>query len=123
MTGVLAALVGAGSGSAGGAVPHAMAWNNIFAGTQGSTQILTVAGIGGGVAPITASLSGSGTLFYTLNGAAVAYTGAFNVSDGDTLGWSILNVGTSTYSGTATIKSGSTTISTFTYTVRGANFY
>ena len=128
MTGIVAALAGStqGAGGGGGGAgnhPNALAWTNPFNPTIASTQILTIAGVGGGIAPITAVKTGAAGLKYTLNGVFASYSGAFNVSDGDTLGWSLLNLTTSTESGTVVVSSGAFTISTFTYVVGGNNYF
>ena len=65
-------------------------WTSIFDTDVGSTNTITLAGI---TAPITisAAITGTGTLFYFLNGAFLPYTGAFSASAGDSLGWTIEN--------------------------------
>jgi len=125
MTGAVFAFAGSPQSAGGGWGDHpsAMPWTNIYSSSQGATQILTVAGVGGGYAPIVATNSGSAALFYTHNGVSTAYAGPFNVSDGDTLGWWLLNLTTGAESGTIVVSSGAFTVSTFTYVIRGNNYF
>jgi hypothetical protein len=98
-----------------------MAWSDAFGFTLASTQVLTVSGVGSGTAPITATNSGSASLSYIQNGVSTLYAGAFLVADGDTLGWSLLNPTSSTETGTVVASSGSSSVGSFTYVVRGNN--
>ncbi len=122
MTGAILATISAGGAGAGtGGAPDAMAWSNPYGFTLVATQALTVAGIGAGAASIAATNSGGATLSYIHNGVSTLYTGAFAVSDGDTLAWSLLNLSSSTLTGTVAVSSGSSPVGTFTYVVRGNN--
>ena len=125
MTGAVFAFAGAAQSAGGGAGnhPNAMAWTNPYGSTIASTQVLTVSGVGGGTAPITATSTGGAVLSYLKNGVSTVYTGAFTVSDGDTLGWSLLNLTTGTESGTVAVSSGAFAVSTFTYVVRGNTYF
>jgi hypothetical protein len=118
----LAALSGSGGGGGGGA-PNAMAWSNPFGFTLASTQALTISGVGPGTAAITATNSGGAALSYFHNGISTLYSGAFTVGDGDTLGWSLLNLTAAPKGGTIVVSSGSFTVGTFTYVVRGNNYF
>ncbi len=122
---MLNALGGASGGGGGGGGfgnhPNALAWSNVFGATSASTQVLTIVGVGGGTAPITVTNSGSATLFYTQNGVSMAYTGSFNVSDADTLGWWLLNLTIGTKSGTITVSSGAFIVGTYNYVITGNN--
>lgn len=122
MSGALLAVFGgtvAGTGSVGGP-PSAMAWANILSDYSGSNTPLTVAGITGGtVAPLTATITGFGTLIVNKNGGWAPYTGTFNVQNGDALGWTV-NCNAKT-SGTVTVKSGTTTIGSFHYLILVSN--
>lgn len=125
MTGaVLGAICGfGGAGDGTTAPPDTLAWSNIFAVSQGATQSLRITGVGGGSTSLTASNSGGSRLFYTRNTASIPYSGAFNVSDGDMIGWWLLNISSVNESGTVVISSGSFIISTFTYLILGNEFY
>ncbi len=121
VTGAVVATVGGGGGGGGAGTPDALAWTNPYGFTLASTQALTIAGIGSGTAPISATNSGGAGLSYILNGTSTSYTGAFTVSDGDTLGWSVLNLTSSTETGTVVVSSGTFTVGAFVYVVRGNN--
>jgi hypothetical protein len=121
VTGAVLATVGGSGGGGGGAPPDALAWTNPYGSTLASTQALTIAGIGPGTAPITATNSGGAALSSIQNGVSTLYTGAFTVSDGDTLGWSLLNLTSSTETGTVVVSSGAFTVGTFIYVVLGNN--
>jgi hypothetical protein len=121
MTGAVLVTAGCGGGGGGGNHPHALAWNNPYGFTLASTQTLMIAGIGSGTAPIAATNSGGAVLSSILNGTSGLYTGAFTVRDGDMLGWSLLNVTSSTETGTIVVSSGSFEVGAFTYVVRGSN--
>jgi hypothetical protein len=126
VSGVLAALLGSGDGSGGGGgdvIPGALSWTNIFGSLIGHTNLQIFTGITVPIA-ISAGLGGgSGTLHYALNGIGKVYTGAFNVSAGDSVMWSVGNITGSPVSGTVTVENLSdsgTVLDTFTYTVTGA---
>lgn len=124
MTGAIMGTIGGVGGAGGsGGTPDALDWNNIYANGVGSTQSLTIAGVGSGSSSITATNSGSAALSYNLNGTTHVYSGAFDVSDGNTLSWFLINLTTSTKSGTVVVSSGSSTLSTFTYVVTGNNYF
>ncbi len=122
MTGAVLALAGAGAGSAGGVVvPGALSWTNIFDFGAGSTNYQTLSAITVPIS-ISASSTGAGLLHYIKNGTVAVYTGALNVSAGDTLAWLISNSGATGVSGTVTVfnqSNGGATLATFTYTVKG----
>ena len=118
---VLAAAAGGGGVGGNGGSPNAMAWSNPFGETLASTQSLTVSGIGGGTAPISATNSGPASLSYILNGASTSYTGAFSVADGDTLAWAVLNLGVGRLAGTVVVTSTTFAVDTFSYVVLGNN--
>ncbi len=121
------ALSGAGTGSGGGGgggggtiIPSpAPVWSNCYGDAAVSTNTVTIAAITG---PISVSATNSGTagLFYSLNGGFTPYTGAFTVSAGDVLGWTIVNTGLSRKTGTITVinvTNSHSTMATFTYSV------
>ena len=122
MTGAVMTLAGAGAGaSSGTTLPGAMAWANAYGVLYAPTNTLTFTLITVPIS-ITAALSSGGVLYYTKNGAApVAYTGAFNVSVGDTLSWAISGNGVA---GTATITNATraSVMSTFNYTVTAFSY-
>lgn len=121
MSGALLATIGTSTAPGGsGVAPSAMAWNNCFGEIGAATNILTVAGLAGAKATITATITGTGELIAILNGKWSVYTGPFTVSDGDTLGWDILIGSAGSTSGTVTVKSagGTFTVGTFTYVVK-----
>ena len=99
--------------------PNALSWSNPYGYTTASTQVLAISGVGSGSVPITATNSGAAPLNYILNGDSVRYAGAFLVSDGDTLGWSLLNLTSSTETGSVVVSSGTFTVGAFAYVVRG----
>jgi hypothetical protein len=120
MTGALLATIGATAVGGGAGAPDAMAWGNIYAEIAGGTNILTVAGLAGAKATLTATITGGGELAFNLNGKITTYTGGFVVSDGDTLGWMVFAGGGGPSSGTVTVKSagGTVTVGTFTYVLK-----
>lgn len=113
---------GGGGGGGSGNHPNALSWSNPYGYTTASTQVLTVSGVGTGSAPITTTNSGAAPLNYILNGDSIRYAGAFLVSDGDTLGWSLLNLTSSTETGNVVVSSGTFTVGAFAYVVRGNNY-
>ena len=125
MTGALLVMAsgGQGIGAGAGGAPGPLAWSNPYGSTMASTQALTIAGVGGGAAPVTASNTGGAMLSYVRNGVSTPYTGAFTVSDGDSLAWTLLNLTTSTRSGTVAVTSGAVTVGTFSYVVRGNTYF
>jgi hypothetical protein len=110
---------GGGGGGGSGNHPNALSWSNPYGFTIASTQVLTISGVGTGSAPIATTNSGVALLTCVLNGDSFRYTGAFLVSDGDTLGWSLLNLTSSTETGSVVVSSGTFTVDVFAYVVRG----
>ncbi|HWE98691.1 MAG TPA: hypothetical protein VG248_02740 [Caulobacteraceae bacterium] len=120
MTGSLAALVGSkGSGAGYTGSPGAVTWANISGFNSGSNGVQTMSGITGSMS-VTITNSGLGTVYYTLAGVTKPYAGAFAWANGQTLSWTIVNGGTSTEAGTITVTNAtaSTTLATFTYSVK-----
>jgi hypothetical protein len=96
-------------------------WSNIYGVGSGQSAVQTIAGLTGGHVAITLAISGSGNLFYVKNGVQTPYTGAFNVSNGDTLGFGVSNPTTGTNeSGTVTVTDAthSATLATLNYVVK-----
>ena len=124
MTGAVAACASVNSqlGSSGTVVPSpAPVWINIFGVDSATTNSQTISGI---TSPITISLanSGSGALFYGVNGVWTFYTGAFTVRVGDILAFSI-SVGNAAESGAITVtnvSNGSATLATIAYVVKSS---
>ena len=124
MTGAAAALAGTptgvGAGVGGVVVPApAPVWTNCNGDAAVSTNTVTIAAITVPIA-VEAANSGSGILFYNLNGGFTAYSGAFTVNAGDALGWTVANSGSGRKTGTITVinhSNGDSTIATFTYSV------
>lgn len=107
-------------GSAGGGfdvTPNAVNWADISGATPQSNANQTISGIDATIS-ISLGKTGSGILTYDLNGAGfTAYSGAFNVTNGQTLRFQLSGAGTS---GTVTVTNdsdGSTTLDTFTYSL------
>jgi len=125
LTGAVLALVGAGvgGGESGGGTLGALAWANIFGVGGGSNEALTITGI---TSPhtLTATITGTGLLYYTLNGATLApYAGGIACADSATLGWTIINPSTSRASGTITINDASDAgalVDSFSYSCSGS---
>lgn len=121
MTGALAALMAKPPETSGGTTaPTGTDWRNVFGQSLASTQILTMAGFTATIT-ITAAITGGAGLAYVKNGVARAYTGAFTVVAGDTLGWQVSNYGMTQQSGTVTVTNAtvSTTMDTFNYVLVG----
>jgi hypothetical protein len=125
MTGVIMATAGVaaaggsgGGGTAGGTVsPNALAWTSIAGVDDGSSNNQTISGISAPMS-IAATITGSGVLFYTQNGAPYVYGGAFTVHNGDVIGWSVSTPGASRVSGTITVlndSDGGATLCTIPY--------
>jgi hypothetical protein len=116
-----AAAAGASEGGYSG-TPGAIAWGNIATVDGGSNNNQTLTGITGAML-VSASITGAGQLFYTLNGGAgTFYAGPFLWPAGQTLSWGVTTGGTNV-AGTVTVENAdaSTTLSTFTYSVRVSN--
>lgn len=124
MTGAIMGFMGAltAAASAGVVTPSPTpVWVNIFSIDYGSTNSQTIAGI---TSPISISLanSGSGTLYYILNGVQTHYTGAFTVQPNDILAFGIA-VGNSPLTGAITVTNVSNsgaTVATINYVVRSS---
>ncbi len=120
MTGAVLTLLGGATaaGSGGGGVVET--WANIYGGTIGANKPVTFSGLTGTLS-ISATITGTGQLGVGKNHLyTFGYTGAFNVSNGDTLYWYVVSPG-GACSGTITITDAthSTTMATFTYTLTG----
>jgi hypothetical protein len=118
MTGIalLAEIQGA---SVSTTAPTGLTWTNIFGFGAGQTNICTVAGLTGAIS-ISLAITGGATLFVVHNGVQKAYTGAFKVLNGDTLGFVVQNpnvTGGGAMSGAITVTNAtaSTTIQTINY--------
>jgi hypothetical protein len=113
---------GVASGGTGTVVPSpAPVWANIFGFDYASTNSQTILGISNSIA-ITLANSGTGTLYYILNGFLTPYTGAFTVHVGDILAFAV-SVGNSPLSGNITVTNvsdGSATLATIAYVVRSS---
>ncbi|MGH7016195.1 MAG: hypothetical protein ACRED8_03810, partial [Caulobacteraceae bacterium] len=61
------------------------------------------------------------SLNYVLNGVSTPYSGAFSLSNGDTLGFTVTNDTGITRSGTVTVKAadGTVTVGSFAYVLKG----
>ncbi len=121
MAGALTALAGSGDSSGGGAVPSPTpVWSPIYDTDVGSTTVQTISGIGGSIS-VAVVQSGGGALWYTLGSGLTLYSGAFPVSAGSDLGFTIFNhVGGGTITGTLTVKNmsdGGTTLGVISYLV------
>ncbi len=124
MSGALAACASVNSqlGSSGTVVPSPTpVWISIFGVDSATTNSQTISGI---TSPIAISLanSGSGALFFGVNGVWIFYTGAFTVHAGDILAFSI-SVGNAAESGAITVtnvSNGSTTLATIAYVVKSS---
>ena len=119
MTGAVMALVGEGGGSSTGysGTPATPSWSGIYGTDNASSNTATLTGFTGHMPVSAAVSSGPVGIAYTLNGTTYAYSGAFNVSPGDTLSWT-LSV-RATKSGTLTVSYGSTptTLATIPYSI------
>jgi hypothetical protein len=127
VTGTLAASAviaaeGVASGGTGTVIPSpAPGWVNIFGVDYGSTNSQTISGISNSIA-ITLANSGTGTLYYILNGYLTPYTGAFAVHVGDILAFAV-SVGNSPLSGVITVTNvsdASATLATINYVVKSS---
>ena len=121
MTGAVMTLAGAsGGGASGGGALGTLAWADIYGNVVQFNVQQTITGI---TSPhsLTASITGTGALSYISGFFITAYTGAFNVSAGQTLGWGITNtVAGTTKSGTVTVRdasNGNALVATFNYSV------
>jgi hypothetical protein len=116
VTAVLAALGGVAGGYSG--TPATVTWGDINAFDGGSNAMQTLSGITGSML-VSATITGGGSLFYTLNGTTAFYSGAFLWPEGQTLSWGVNSAG-GTVSGTVTVTNAiaGATLSTFTYTIK-----
>jgi hypothetical protein len=108
-----------GGGSGGGIVTPSPtpAWTAIAGVDDASSNNQTIAGISAPMS-IGATITGSGVLFYTRNGAPFVYTGAFTVHNADVIAWSVSTPGTNRVSGTITVlndSDGGATLCTIAY--------
>ncbi len=119
MSGIIDVLAAAGQALGSGGTPTTPDWTGIYGFDVAYTNNATMAGYTGSIS-ISASRTGSGTLYYVLNGSSFLYTGAITVPVGATLGWGISIPGSVTCSGTITVtdNTNSTTLATIAYTVR-----
>lgn len=118
MTGAHAALANAGGATAStfsNTPTPTPVWADIYVHTFGSDAPVTIAGI---TVPISISMSrtGSGTIYYGLNGSFTNYSAPFTVNAGDLLQWGAKGSGTS---GAITVTNAttSTVLDTINYTV------
>ena len=112
---------GHGGGGAGVVIPGALEWTDAFGTVVVATNVQTLTLITVPIS-IVAGITGGGTLHYALNGVGHAYVGAFNVSAGDTLVWSVINVTASPVSGTINVtnaSNGGAVLDAPTYTATG----
>ena len=121
MTGAVMTLMGAsGTGASGGGVLGGLTWADINGNVFAFNTQLTISGITSAHS-LTASVTGTGILSYTSGLFITAYTGAFNVANGQSLGWGIQNnVPGTTKSGTVTVRdasNGNALVATFNYSV------
>ncbi len=117
MSGVTAALAGAGGSGSGGGALGSMSWANIYGSYAGSNTPLTVSGISS-AHTLTATKTGGGLLSYILNGSSYGYSGGFAVHPGDTLAWLVASSGGAGQSGTVTVNdasAGGALVDSFTY--------
>ena len=123
MAGVMTALAGMANAAVVGSGVHVSptpAWGSIYGFGVPSTVSQTIAGI---TAPISvsASLTGTAILYYTLNSSFGLYSGAFTVHASDTLIWSVEAPGSTRVAGTITVTNlsdGSATLGTIPYSVK-----
>lgn len=94
------------AGGGGTVIPNPLEWTDAFGSVVASTNVQTVSGISVPIS-VLASKSGGGVLHYAQNGTGAAYVGPILVNPGDTLVWTIFNVGSLSVSGTITITNGS----------------
>ncbi len=102
--------------------PTGLVWTNIFGYGNGQSNTCTVASLTGAIS-ISLANSGSGTLFYVLNGVQIAYTGPFKVVNTNTLAFVIQNpnaTGGATKTGNVTVTNATTsaTIQVIAYIVK-----
>jgi len=116
---ILLAAFGA-MGSSVDVTPNAVNWANITGSTSGSNANQTIDGISSSIS-VGASLTGSGILSYSLNGAGfTAYSTPVSVSNGQTLRWTVDAVFATNGTVTVTNQSdGAITLDTFTYDLTG----
>jgi hypothetical protein len=120
MSGALAGLVGTGGGAGGGGgTLGALVWGNIYGAQSASNAALTISGITG--AHTLQASWGAGLLSYTHNGTTTGAGAAFSVSAGDTLSWTMTNIGRPNISGTVTVTDTTTglVVDTFNYILAG----
>jgi len=109
-----------GAGSLSSTSPSTT-WSNIFGVGTGQSSIGTIAGLTGGHVAISLSQTGAGNLSYIKNGTSIPYSGPFDVSNGDTLGFAVSNPTTGTNeAGTLAITDAthSTLLQTLNYVVK-----
>ena len=115
---LLRAMQGAGSISS---TSPTTAWSNIFGVGSGQSSIGVIAGLTGGHVAISLAQTGPGNLSTIKNGTSIPYSGPFNVSNGDALGFAISNPTTGTNeSGTVAITDAthSALLATLNYVVK-----
>lgn len=95
------------------------AWANIYGADTAFNGEATVGGISAPVS-LAAARTGAGRLSYSLNGTILAYSGAFNVSNGDKLAWGVSAIyGGGTRAGVITVSAADTgtALASIAYTV------
>jgi hypothetical protein len=119
LSGILGALAAAGAALGSGGTPTTPEWTGIFGVDAAYTNNVTMAGYTGSIL-VSASRTGSGLLYYVLNGVTSAYSAPLTVPVGATLGWGINVPGLSSVSGAVTVTddTNSTTLATIAYTVK-----
>lgn len=117
MAGVLSLMVSDGVGTATSGSPNAVAWGPMYGTDIAASNTQAFAGFTGPIS-VTGTLSGGGTLFYTLNGSFLLYAGPFSARSGDTLNWAV-SVGVVAKAGNLTVVDAthSTTLATIAYSV------
>ena len=122
MTGAVLAGLAGGMAPGGGTITPTPTpnWTNIYDTDVGSTNAQTLTGFTAPIS-ITASRTGNGKIYYSLNGGYALYTGAFTVNAGDVLVWTMttLGINTGNVSGVLTVTNAtaSATLQAINYTV------
>lgn len=117
MAGVLSLMISDGIGTSTSGSPNAVAWGPMYGTDIAASNTQAFAGFTGPIS-VTGTLSGGGTLFYTLNGSFAVYSGPFSARAGDILNWAVA-VGHVAKAGNLTVLDAthSTTLATIAYSV------